>query len=83
MQNERLRSVTASSSVGSCGDEVTPELDAGPPIEQVALPVVPGESAGELADRVLEVEHRVVVAVLARLSASMTAATPAPIRARQ
>jgi len=32
---------------------------------------------------VLEVEHRVVVAVLARLSASMTAATPAPIRARQ
>ena len=63
--------------------EVTPELDAGPPIEQVALPVVPGESAGELADRVLEVEHRVVVAVLARLSASMTAATPAPIRARQ
>jgi len=63
--------------------EVTPELDAGPPIEQVALPVVPGESAGELADRVLEVEHRVVVAVLARLSASMTAAPPAPIRARQ
>ena len=63
--------------------DVTPELDAGPPIEQVALPVVPGESAGELADRVLEVEHRVVVAVLARLSASMTAATPAPIRARQ
>ncbi|HEY8772499.1 MAG TPA: phosphoribosylglycinamide formyltransferase [Candidatus Limnocylindria bacterium] len=63
--------------------DVTPELDAGPPIEQVALPVVPGESAGELADRVLEVEHRVVVAVLARLSASMTAAPPAPIRARQ
>jgi phosphoribosylglycinamide formyltransferase 1 len=63
--------------------DVTPELDAGPPIEQVVLPVVPGESAGELADRVLEVEHRVVVAVLARLSASMTAAPPAPIRARQ
>jgi phosphoribosylglycinamide formyltransferase-1 len=62
---------------------VTPELDAGPPIEQVALPVVAGESASELADRVLEVEHRVLVAVLARLSASMTAAPPAPIRARQ
>jgi phosphoribosylglycinamide formyltransferase-1 len=62
---------------------VTPELDAGPPIEQVALPVVAGESASELADRVLEVEHRVLVAVLARLSASMTAAPPAPIRARR
>jgi phosphoribosylglycinamide formyltransferase-1 len=63
--------------------DVTPELDAGPPIEQVALPVVRGESAGELADRVLDLEHRVLVEVLARLSASMTAAPPAPIRARQ
>ena len=63
--------------------DVTPLLDAGPPIEQVRLAVRPGESAAELGERVLEVEHRVVVEVLARLSASMTAASPAPTRARR
>jgi phosphoribosylglycinamide formyltransferase-1 len=63
--------------------EVTPLLDAGAPIEQVRLAVVPGETPGQLAERVLEVEHRVLVAVLARLSASMTGASQAPIRARR
>jgi phosphoribosylglycinamide formyltransferase-1 len=63
--------------------EVTSRLDDGPPIEQVRLAVRPGESATELAARVLEVEHRVVVEVLAHLSASMTGASPAPIRARR
>jgi phosphoribosylglycinamide formyltransferase 1 len=63
--------------------DVTPVLDAGPPIRQVRLPVLPGESATELADRVLEVEHRLLVEVLAELSGSMTAASPAPIRARR
>ena len=63
--------------------EVTPELDAGPPIHQARLPVVAGESADELAERVLAVEHKVLVEVLAELSGSMTAASPAPIRARR
>ncbi len=63
--------------------EATPRLDSGPPIEQVRLAVRPGESAVDLAERVLEVEHQVLVEVLARLSASMTAASPAPIRARR
>lgn len=63
--------------------EVTPLLDAGPPIEQVRLAVRPGETAAELAERVLEVEHKVLVEVLADLSASMTGASPAPIRARR
>lgn len=63
--------------------DVTPVLDAGPAIVQVRLPVVPGESASDLAERVLEVEHRALVAVLGQLSASMTAAPPAPIRARR
>jgi len=63
--------------------EVTEELDAGPPIVQVRIPVEAGESVSELADRVLAVEHRTVVEVLARLSASMSAAPPAPIRARR
>ena len=61
--------------------DVTPVLDAGPAIVQVRVPVNPGESAADLADRVLEVEHRVLVEVLAGLSGSMTAASPAPIRA--
>jgi len=61
--------------------EVTSVLDAGPPIVQVRVPVIPGESATDLADRVLEVEHRTLVEVLAELSGSMTAASPAPIRA--
>ncbi|MEX0625724.1 MAG: phosphoribosylglycinamide formyltransferase [Chloroflexota bacterium] len=63
--------------------DVTPSLDAGPAILQVRLPVVPGESATDLAERVLEVEHRALVEVLAQLSGSMTAASPAPIRARR
>ena len=63
--------------------DVTPVLDAGPAILQVRLPVMPGESATELAERVLEVEHQSLVAVLAQLSGSMTAASPAPIRARR
>ena len=63
--------------------DVTPALDAGRPIRHVRLPVIPGESATELADRVLEVEHRLLVEVLAELSGSMTAASPAPIRARR
>jgi phosphoribosylglycinamide formyltransferase-1 len=64
---------------------VTAELDAGPMLEQVRLPVTPGETAEQLAARVLAVEHRLLVEVLARLaaeplvdgaSASMTAALP-------
>jgi phosphoribosylglycinamide formyltransferase-1 len=63
--------------------EVTSLLDAGPTIQQVRLEVRQGESAAELAERVLEVEHRALVEVLARLSASMTGASPAPIRAQR
>lgn len=58
-------------------------LDAGPTIAQVRLAVRASEGAEELAERVLAVEHRTLVEVLARLSASMTAASPAPVRARR
>lgn len=37
---------------------VTPEMDAGPIIVQAAVPVHPGDTAGALAARVLEQEHR-------------------------
>jgi phosphoribosylglycinamide formyltransferase-1 len=64
--------------------EVTPELDAGPILAQSRLPVRAGETAEELAERVLAVEHRELVQLLGRLaaegervgpSASMTAAS--------
>jgi phosphoribosylglycinamide formyltransferase-1 len=63
--------------------EVTPVPDAGPAILQVRLPVVPGESPADLADRVLEIEHQALVEVLRQLSGSMTAASLAPNRARR
>jgi phosphoribosylglycinamide formyltransferase-1 len=49
--------------------EVTPELDAGPIVAQASVPVVPGETSEELAARVLEVEHRLLVSTLADLAA--------------
>ena len=66
--------------------KVTPQLDAGPPLAQERVPVRAGESAADLAGRVLSVEHDLLVRVLARLaaegepeaaSASMAAALPA------
>ncbi len=63
--------------------DVTPNLDAGPAIVQVRVAVPDGVSAPELAELVLAVEHQALVEVLERLSGSMTAASPAPIRARR
>jgi phosphoribosylglycinamide formyltransferase-1 len=63
--------------------DVTPALDAGPVILQRRVPVLPGDSPAALAARVLEVEHLALVEVLAELSGSMTAGSPAPIRARR
>ena len=63
--------------------DVTPVLDAGPTILQVRVPVVPGESPADLSERVLEIEHQALLEVLRQLSGSMTAASPAPIRARR
>lgn len=57
--------------------EVTPELDGGPPIAQVRVAVLDGDTPEHLAARVLIVEHRCLVEVLAHLSASMTAASRA------
>ncbi len=38
---------------------VRPALDAGPIIAQAAVPVLPGDDASRLADRVLAAEHRI------------------------
>ena len=38
---------------------VTPDLDGGPIIVQAAVPVLPGDTADRLAERVLKEEHRI------------------------
>lgn len=48
--------------------EVTRDLDAGPPILQVRAPVLAGDTPERLAERVLAVEHRCVVEVLAGIA---------------
>ncbi|WP_374326653.1 phosphoribosylglycinamide formyltransferase [Paracoccus pantotrophus] len=47
---------------------VTPELDAGPILGQVRVPVLPGDTAETLAARVLVQEHRLYPAVLRRFA---------------
>ena len=44
---------------------VTGELDGGPVISQVAIPVLPGDDAAGLAARLGPMEHRLVVATVA------------------
>ena len=58
-------------------------LAAGPTILLIGGRGPPRDSPADLADRVLEVEHQALVEVLRQLSGSMTAASPAPIRARR
>lgn len=49
--------------------EVTDDLDAGPILAQAGLPVLPGDDDETLAARVLELEHRLLVATLADIAA--------------
>lgn len=46
---------------------VTPELDAGPIIEQVRVPVLPGDTPESLAARVLGEEHALLIRALTRV----------------
>ncbi|KAF0172803.1 MAG: phosphoribosylglycinamide formyltransferase 1 [Rhodobacteraceae bacterium] len=48
--------------------EVTAELDAGPVLGQARVPVLPGDTADDLAARVLVQEHRLYPAVLRRFA---------------
>lgn len=50
--------------------EVTTDLDGGPILAQARVPVLPGDDAETLAARVLEREHRVLVATLSDLARS-------------
>ena len=48
---------------------VTPELDGGPVIAQVAMPIHAGDRPDDLAARLLPLEHRLLVASVALLAA--------------
>ena len=49
--------------------EVSDELDGGPVLAQTHIAVLPGETVTGLADRVLAVEHRLLVSTLRSLAA--------------
>ena len=64
------RSVLAAgdAETGATIHEVTDELDGGPILAQVRVPVRPGDDPGTLAERVLDEEHRLLVDTLRGLS---------------
>lgn len=47
---------------------VTPGMDEGPIIAQAVVPVLPGDTASDLAARVLHAEHKLYPAALARVA---------------
>lgn len=62
------RAIAAGDSHGGCSVHlVTPELDAGPLLGQIAVAIVPGDSAESLAARVLLAEHQLYARCLADL----------------
>jgi phosphoribosylglycinamide formyltransferase-1 len=63
--------------------DVTADLDAGPILLQRRVAVRSGESAEQLAERVLKVEHQALVEVLSHLSARMTDLPRATTRPRR
>jgi len=52
---------------GATVHQVTAELDYGPILEQAAVPVLPGDTAATLAERVLTQEHLIYPRAIARL----------------
>ena len=63
------RAIEAGESEHGCTvHEVRPALDDGPILGQARVPVLPGDTPGTLAARVLEQEHRLYPAVLRRVA---------------
>ncbi|MDA5094957.1 phosphoribosylglycinamide formyltransferase [Aliiroseovarius sp. KMU-50] len=61
------RAIEAGDAEAGCSvHEVTAELDGGPVLGQVRVPVLPGDDAASLAARVLAEEHKLYPAVLRR-----------------
>ena len=62
------RAITAGDSHGGCSVHlVTTELDDGPVLGQIPVAIVPGDSVGALAARVLIAEHQLYARCLAKL----------------
>ncbi len=67
--NTHARAIAAGDSEAGCSvHEVTAELDGGPILGQARVPVLPGDTPGTLAARVLPFEHRLYPAVLRRFA---------------
>lgn len=63
------RAIEAGDDEAGCSvHEVTAELDGGPILGQVRVPILPGDTPDDLAARVLPMEHRLYPAVLARFA---------------
>ena len=59
------RALAAGDALAGCSvHEVVPQLDAGPVLGQSEVPILPGDTAQDLADRVLEQEHLLYPKVL-------------------
>lgn len=67
--NTHCRAIEAGDAEAGCTvHEVTAELDSGPILGQARVPILPGDTPGDLAARVLEQEHILYPAVLERFS---------------
>lgn len=68
--NTHARALAAGDQQAGCTVHlVTPALDDGPILGQARVPVMPGDTETDLAARVLEQEHKLYPAVLARFAA--------------
>lgn len=67
---------------GATVHEVNADLDAGPILAQVRVPVIEGDDPMTLAARVLAAEHRLLVAVI-RDAAERSATSPAAVPSRR
>jgi phosphoribosylglycinamide formyltransferase-1 len=78
------RALAANAKIHGCTVHfVVPELDSGPTVLQARVPVVEGDDADSLAERVLAAEHRIYAAALklvAQGKATIDAAAPAKPR---
>jgi phosphoribosylglycinamide formyltransferase 1 len=65
---------------GATVHRVTAELDYGPVLAQARVPVLEGDTAQTLADRVLVQEHRIYPAAVVELLRGMAHDAPPPLR---
>lgn len=70
------RAIDAGDSEAGCTVHwVSPGVDDGEIIQQAAIPILPGDSADSLADRILPVEHRLYPEALAKACEAIKART--------